>query len=78
MEVGMARERAEMARQRTELQRLHAEVRHELETLQRTDGALATRLAQFQRRHQDVINRPGGAAGDPRNSGVVKRLFGNS
>jgi hypothetical protein len=57
MEVQMAKERAEMARQRTELQRLHAEIRHELEQLQRGDGALKDRLAQFQRRHSEVFNR---------------------
>lgn len=61
MEVQMAKERAEMARQRTDLQRLHAEVRHELEQLQRGDGALKDRLAQFQRRHSEVFNRNGAA-----------------
>jgi hypothetical protein len=65
MEVQMARERAEMARQRTELQRLHMEVRHELESIQRGDGALNARLAQFQRRHADLQARHGvGAGGD--------------
>ncbi len=59
MEVQMAKERAELARQRTDLQRLHAEVRHELEQLQRGDGALKDRLAQFQRRHQAVFDRGG-------------------
>jgi peptidoglycan hydrolase CwlO-like protein len=59
MEVQMAKERAELARQRTDLQRLHAEVKHELELLQRGDGALKDRLAQFQRRHQSVFERNG-------------------
>jgi hypothetical protein len=31
MEVQMAKERADMARQKTELQRLHDEIRHELD-----------------------------------------------
>jgi hypothetical protein len=55
MEVAMAKERAELARQRTDLQRLHADVKHEMELLQRGDGAMKERLAQFQRRHSDVM-----------------------
>jgi hypothetical protein len=69
MEVAMARERAEMARQRTELQRLHTEVRYELEQLQRGDGVLTARLAQFQRRSQELQARHGMSASptpDPR------------
>jgi hypothetical protein len=57
MEVGMAKDRAELARQRTELQRLHIEIRHELDLLQRGDATLKERMVQFQRRHQDVMNR---------------------
>ena len=57
MEVQMAKERADLARQRTEVQRLHSEVKHELEQMQRGDRALTDRLAQFQRRHQEVLNR---------------------
>jgi hypothetical protein len=92
MEVQMAKERAELARQRTDLQRLHAEVRQELEQLQRGDGALRERLVQFQRRHQAVFDRNGGANQEPapeapvaptetnakENSGFVKRLFKRS
>ncbi|MFO0807705.1 MAG: hypothetical protein U0746_03705 [Gemmataceae bacterium] len=59
MEVGMAKERAELARQRTELQRLHAEVRRELDQITGGDRALNERLAQFQRRHQEVFGRSG-------------------
>ena len=55
MEVAMAKERAELARQRTDLQRLHADVKHEMELLQRGDGAIKERMAQFQRRHSDVM-----------------------
>jgi hypothetical protein len=91
MEVQMAKERAELARQRTDLQRLHAEVRQDLEQLQRGDGALRERLVQFQRRHQAVFERggaiqeqaPAAAVAAPpqetngkENSGFVKRLFG--
>jgi hypothetical protein len=92
MEVQMAKERAELARQRTDLQRLHGEVRQELEQLQRGDGALRERLVQFQRRHQAVFDRsgpsqepsPAAAPAAPQepngkeNSGFVKRLFGRS
>jgi hypothetical protein len=59
MEVQMAKERAEMARQRTELQRLHGDIKRELELLQGSDRALADRLVQFQRRHQDLQHRAG-------------------
>jgi hypothetical protein len=57
MEVQMAKERADLARQRTEVQRLHSEVKHELAQMQRGDRALNDRMAQFQRRHQEVLNR---------------------
>lgn len=56
MEVGMARERALLARQEQELKRLNAEIQHELEIMQRGDGALRERLAMFQRRHAAVIH----------------------
>lgn len=56
MEVGMARERALLARQEQELKRLNAEIQHELEIMQRGDGALRERLAMFQRRHAEVIS----------------------
>jgi hypothetical protein len=78
MEVTMAKERAELARQRMELQRLHDEIRRELESLQRADGALSSRLAQFQRRHQDVLSRGNNGtagAGQPAQGGGVGRLF---
>jgi predicted nucleic acid-binding Zn-ribbon protein len=90
MEVQMAKERAELARQRTDLQRLHAEVRQELDQMQRGDGAMRERLAQFQRRHQAVFDRGNSApepapvvaaaapmAADVRaDGGLVKRWFG--
>jgi uncharacterized phage infection (PIP) family protein YhgE len=92
MEVQMARERAEMARQRTELQRLHSEVKRELDLLQGSDRALTDRLAQFQRRHQDLLHRAGmatthaaaapaqaaGPEGDAekKESGLFSRIFG--
>lgn len=56
MEVGMARERALLARQEQELKRLNAEIQHELEIMQRGDGALRERLALFQRRHAEVVS----------------------
>jgi len=92
MEVQMARERAEMARQRTELQRLHSEVKRELDLLQGSDRVLSDRLAQFQRRHQDLLHRAGmattsAAAASPveapkvngdanKESGLLSRIFG--
>jgi hypothetical protein len=91
MEVQMARERAEMARQRTELQRLHSEVKRELDLLQGSDRVLTDRLAQFQRRHQDLLHRAGmattsAAAAAPveapkanpanKESGLFSRFFG--
>src|SRR5262245_6396096 len=91
MEVQMARERAEMARQRTELQRLHSEVKRELDLLQGSDRVLTDRLAQFQRRHQDLLHRAGMAttnAAAPaeavtpeavaakKDSGLFSRFFG--
>jgi hypothetical protein len=62
MEVQMARERAMMARQETELKRLSGEITHELELMQRGDGALREQMAKFQRRHQEVLR---GAAPQP-------------
>ena len=49
MELQMAKERAELARQRNDLQRLHSEIRHELELAQR-DAAVNERLRLLQRR----------------------------
>jgi hypothetical protein len=56
MEVGMARERAMLARQEQELKRLSTEIQHELETIERGDGALRDRMAIFQRRHNEVMS----------------------
>jgi chromosome segregation ATPase len=63
MEVGMARERAELARQRNDLQRLQAEVRHELERLER-NGALQSKIDNLKTKLQDVTARRGAARGD--------------
>jgi chromosome segregation ATPase len=63
MEVGMARERAEMARQRNDLQRLQAEVRHELERLER-NGALQSKIDNLKTKLQDVTARRGAARVD--------------
>ena len=63
MEVGMARERALLARQETELKRLHGEIQHELELLQRGDAGLREQMAKFQRRAAEVMQKP---AGPPR------------
>ena len=60
MEVTMSKERAELARHRTEMQRLHTEFRHEMELASR-DASLRERLAPLQRKHQEMINRKGGA-----------------
>jgi chromosome segregation ATPase len=62
MEVGMARERAELARQRNDLQRLQADVRHELERLER-NGALQSKIDSLKTKLQDVTARRG-ARGD--------------
>jgi len=59
MEMGMAKDRAELARQRTELQRIQAEIKYELEQLERGDGSMKERLAQFQRRYNESVLRPG-------------------
>jgi chromosome segregation ATPase len=63
MEVGMARERAELARQRNDLQRLQAEVRHELERLER-NGALQSKIESLKSKFQDVTARRGAARSD--------------
>ena len=66
MEVGMARERALMARQETELKRLSAEIQHELELMQRGDVQLRDQMQKFQRRAQDVMQpKPGALPGAP-------------
>ncbi len=59
MEVSMARERALMARQETELKRLSAEIQHELEIMQRGDATLRDQMQKFQRRAQEVLQKPG-------------------
>jgi predicted nucleic acid-binding Zn-ribbon protein len=67
MEVAMARERALIARQETELRRLSAEIQHELELVQRGDATLREHMAKFQRRAQEVMNKPpGGGTGGRR------------
>src|SRR6185312_6488009 len=63
MEVSMARERALIARQETELKRLSAEIQHELDLLQRGDAGLREQMSKFQRRAQEVMNRPGSNPG---------------
>ena len=59
MEVAMARERALMARQETELKRLSAEIQHELEIMNRGDATLREQMQKFQRRAQEVLEKPG-------------------
>lgn len=91
MEVQLSKERAEMARQRSDLQRMQAEVRAELEAVQRGDGALRDRLAQFQRKPNEPVTPPTNgtppANGVPpppasaitkreKDSGLMNRLFG--
>lgn len=63
MEVSMARERALLARQETELKRLNNEIQHELELMQRGDANLREQMSKFQRRAQEVMNKPGGGGG---------------
>jgi hypothetical protein len=58
MEVSMARERAEMARQRNDLLRVQAEVRHELERLER-NGALQNKIDSLKGKLQDANTRRG-------------------
>jgi hypothetical protein len=60
MEMTMARERAEMARQRNDLQRLAGEIRHELERLER-NGALQTKMDDLKAKLQDATSRRGAA-----------------
>jgi chromosome segregation ATPase len=62
MEVSMARERAEMARQRNDLQRLHAEIRHEIERLERT-GAIQSKIDGLKNKLNDANTRRGMAPG---------------
>jgi DNA repair exonuclease SbcCD ATPase subunit len=87
MECTMAKERADLARQRTELQRLHDEIHRELDSMQKADSGVNSRLAQFQRRYQEATGRgngvppetPSGAMPAPtpmRSSGMMRRLFG--
>jgi len=66
MEVSMARERALIARQETELRRLNAEIQHELEMMQRGDANLRTQMEKFQRRAQEITNKPTGGSGTNR------------
>jgi len=62
MEVCMAKERAEMARQRNDLQRLQAEIRHELERLERS-GALQNKINELKSKLHDATTRRGMAPG---------------
>jgi chromosome segregation ATPase len=70
MEVGMARERAELARQRNDLQRLQAEVRHELERLER-NGALQSKIDNLKSKLQDVTARRGARADNASGHGAT-------
>ncbi len=76
MEMSMARERAELARQRAELQRMHNELKHEVEQAAR-NGALREQLQHLQRRQPEAPSRPSEPTPAPKNSGVLRRLFGN-
>jgi hypothetical protein len=60
MEMSMARERAEMARQRNDLQRLSGEIRHELERLER-NGAIQSKMEELKAKLQDATSRRGAA-----------------
>ncbi len=62
MEIGMAKERAELARQRNDLQRLQGEIRHELERLER-NGALQSKIEGLKSKLQDATTRRGAAPG---------------
>lgn len=89
MEIGMAKERAELHRKGIELQRLQAEIRHEIEQAQR-DSTLNERLRMLQRKSQDAGGKGGGElppsdAPPPtpsqqpsgrKESGVFRRFFG--
>lgn len=63
MEVSMAKERAEVARQRNDLQRLQAEIRHELERLERS-GTLQSKIDNLKNKLQDATARRGASRGD--------------
>jgi hypothetical protein len=53
MEMSLAKDRAELARQRVDMERLHNEIKHELDTASR-DGGLRERLQALQRRASDA------------------------
>lgn len=55
MELAMSKDRAELARQRNELQRFYNDLNREIEMASR-DPMLRDRLANLQRRQQDVAN----------------------
>ena len=61
MEVQMAHERAELARQRSDVQRIPEEIRHELERCER-DRGLSDKLGQLRQRYNDVAHRRGAGA----------------
>jgi hypothetical protein len=62
MEVGMAKERAEMARQRNDLQRLQGEIRHELERLEKS-GAMQSKIDGLKSKLHDATTRRGASRG---------------
>jgi hypothetical protein len=86
MEMALAKDRAEMARQRSELQRLHGELKHELEAASR-DGGLRDRLTALQRRAGASLparsgNQDTPAAEQPPEAqqgknGLLRRIFGS-
>ena len=87
MELALAKDRAELARQRAEVQRLHNELKHEIEVASRDTG-LRDRLISLQRRHSATAiapPSPGPSAETPlpqpppagvTRSGLFRRIFG--
>jgi len=89
MELALAKDRAELARQGADIQRLQSDVKHELETAQRDKG-LRERLTSLQRpssiARKDVSQPtplPGNLAKSPTGnsnsitkSGLFRRIFG--
>ena len=74
MELQMSRERAELARQRNDVQRLHSEIKHELELAER-ENALRDRLLPLQRRHQDILTRRSGEPPPSKNTPAPKPII---
>jgi chromosome segregation ATPase len=83
MEMALAKDRADLARQRVEVQRLQGDLKHDLESASR-DGGLRERLTALQRRGaspapaRPTVNQdtPPPGQSPPGRSGLFRRIFG--